>query len=107
MSMPHLARSSTRPVRQSPQYLLPRRTMKKQFTPSQLSLSDEMQLAQALKRLRVCARKIEKTLEEGHPLPPPWARAAIIKASIAVYQIAKIMNPTDKKKAPPKKKRPQ
>lgn len=79
---------------------------KQQFTPSQLSLSDEMQLAQALKRLRVCARKIEKTLEEGHPLPPPWARAAIIKASIAVYQIAKMMNTTEKK-APPKKKRPQ
>ena len=76
--------------------------MKKQFTPSQLSHSDEVQLARAIKRLRVCARKIEQTLDEGHPLPPPWARAAIIKASIAVYQIAKMMNPPEKKK-----KRPQ
>jgi hypothetical protein len=73
--------------------------MKAKFTPSSLSHSDEEQLRQALKRLRVSARRIEVALDEGSPLPPPWARAAIIKASLAVLQIARMIC-ADKGKKP-------
>jgi len=78
--------------------------MKAKFTPSSLSHSDEEQLRQALKRLRVSARRIEVALDKGFPLPPPWARAAIIKASLAVLQIARMIC-TDKSKKPKSKAR--
>lgn len=63
------------------------------FTPSDLSFSDREQFKLALKRLRISARRIEVALEEGAALPPPWARAAILKASLAAFQVAKMVSP--------------
>ena len=74
------------------------------FTPSERSLSDEDQLRQALRRLRLSARRIEVALDEGKGLPPPWTRAAILKASIAVFRVARWMSPP-KEKAPATKSR--
>lgn len=85
-----------------PAHPLCRVAMSTRFTPSNLSFSDEEQLKKALKRLRVSSRRLEVALEEGQALPPPWARAAILKASIAVYQIAKMVG--GKKKTSARKK---
>lgn len=72
--------------------------MSSQFTPSRLSFSDEAQLRHALKCLRVFSRRIETALDAGHPLPPPWARATIIKTSLAVTRVAKLFPASQKKR---------
>ena len=79
--------------------------MPTEFTPSDLSFSDREQLAQSLRRLKVAVRCLEVALEDGQPLPPLWARAAILKASLAVYQIAKISAPKKSRGARKKTKK--
>jgi hypothetical protein len=75
--------------------------MAKEFTPSRLSFSDREQLQLAVRRLKVNVLRIERALADEKNLPPPWARAAIIKTSIGVARVAQMVSPKQGKKAPP------